>query len=127
MNAKQGDASTSEFFSFEYSYFYLNSVKSKILLACIYRLLEVSCNTFCEELELFLEIIFAKADILILVGDFNVWVDIEDDIDSKKLMNVMNAYGFSQLVHEPTHICGHTLDHVYVNQYQIELNMSYTR
>ena len=49
LKAKKGEASTSEFLSFEYSYIYLNrSPKSKILLLCLYRKQEVSCNTFHE-------------------------------------------------------------------------------
>ena len=100
---------------------YLTNSKSKILLACIYRKQEVSCSIFCEELDCLLEKVFAKGDIIILVGDFNVWVDIEDDVDAVKLMPLMSAYGFTQLIREPTHIAGHTLDHVYVNIFQIEL------
>ena len=100
-----------------------HSPKSKILLLCLYRKQEVSCNTFHEELDSLLERLFDKADILILVGDFNVWVDIEDDRDAKKLSTLMNAYGFTQLIKEPTHINGHTHDHVYVNIHQMELNV----
>ena len=28
---------------------------------------------------------------------------IEEDRDAKKLLSVMNAYGFTQLIEEPTH------------------------
>ena len=60
---------------------------------------------------------------IILVGDFNVWVDVEGNLDAKKLLKVMNTFGLSQLIHEPTHDDGHTLDHVYVNKYQLDLNV----
>ena len=122
LKIKQGEASTSKFLSFEYSYVYLLSyTKSKIILACIYRKQEVTCNTFFDEMETFLDRISDKCDILVLVGDFNVWVDIKENADSIKLINLMNGYGLSQLVIEPTHIGGHTLDHVYNNQFQMEL------
>ena len=121
LDAKPGEASTSKYLSFKFSNFILTSAKSKIVLVCIYRKQETSCNIFCEELEKFLEGIFHKGDIVILVGDFNVWVDIEDDRDAKKLLTLMNAYGFTQLVREPTHRSGHTLDHIYVNKFQVEL------
>ena len=64
----------------------------------------MSYNTFSEELETFLDSIYDKCDILILVGDFNVWVDIKENANAIKLLNLMNGYGLSQLVLEPTHI-----------------------
>ena len=36
----------------------------------------------------------------------------------------MNAYGLFQLVREPTHIAGHTSDHVYANPFQLQLKVS---
>ena len=33
----------------------------------------------------------------------------------------MNSYGLSQVVREPTHRNGHTLDHVYINEHQMEI------
>ena len=75
LNVKKGEASTTEFLSFEYSYVnLLSDKKSRILLACIYRIQEVSYNTFSVELETFLDKISEKCENLILVGDFNVWV-----------------------------------------------------
>ena len=94
------------------------------MLVCIYRQQEISCNVFCEELELFMEGNFEKADVMLLVGDFNVWVDVDDNADAKKLLTEMFAHGLSQLVEEPTHISGHTLDHVYVNLHQIDLHVN---
>ena len=121
-NVKEGEASTSAYSSFEYSYIFLNVPDMKVLIVCVYRQKEISCNIFCDEFETFIEKIFDKADTIIVMGDFNVWVDIEDNIDTKKLLNLMHGYGLSQLVHEPTHKCGHTLDHVYVNVLQLETN-----
>ena len=68
LNVKPGEISTSLFLSFEFSYVTFTSEKSKILLACIYRQQEVSCKIFCEELEKFIDGIFHKGDMLILVG-----------------------------------------------------------
>ena len=122
LKVKRGEASTSKFQSFEFSYIYLNqSTETKMLLLCIYRKQEFSCTTFCEEVESFLDGLFEKAEVLIVVGDFNVWVDVEGDKDAKKLLTLMNAYGLTQLIREPTHIAGHTLDHLYVNKHQIDL------
>ena len=125
LGAKQGEISISEFTSFEYSNIYLNvESNSKILLSCVYRKQEVSCTTFVEELEKYLKRIFNKAEVLILTGDFNVWVDVEDDVDAKKVLKIMNSYGLTQLVNGPTHDNGHTLDQIYLNQYQINTKVT---
>ena len=122
LNVKKGEASSSKYSSFEYSFIYLYSGRLKIMLICLYRNQKISMNLFCDELVTFLENVFEKSDILIIVGDFNVWVDVEDNLDAKKLLKEMGAYGFTQIIEEPTHRCGHTLDHVYVNLYQMNLN-----
>ena len=82
---------------------------------CVYRKQEISCTTFCEELEKLVEKVFDKGDSIIIVGDFNIWVDKESDQDSEKVLTLMNKYGLAQLVDKLTHREGHTLDHVYSN------------
>ena len=56
-----------------------------------------------------------------MVGDFNVWVDDENNKDGKMLQTLMSAYGLSQLIRGPTHRNGHTLDQVYTNEEQVTL------
>ena len=46
---------------------------------------------------------------IVVVGDFNVWFDVTDHA------------GLSQIIYEPTHTAGDTLDHVYINKYQIHV------
>ena len=55
---KKGEGSTDKYSSFEYVYCILQTTVLKILLVCVYRLQEVSCTTFCDEFEKFLEAIF---------------------------------------------------------------------
>ena len=62
-----------------------------------------------------------KGDSLLVVGDLNVWMDVQEDKQTIELSTLMNAHGLSQVVHEPTHRGGHILDHVYVNEHQLEL------
>ena len=69
-----------------------------------------------------MEKLIFKCDALMLVGDFNVWVDVEDDQNAKQLITLINAYGLNQIIHEPTHRCGHTLDQIYVNEFQLMVN-----
>ena len=49
---------------------------------------------------------------------------MEGDKDAKKLRTLMNAYGLNQMIQEPTHRNGHTLDHIYVNDSQTEFKHS---
>ena len=76
---------------------------------------------FEQEFGTFMDNLMNRGQILLVVGDFNVWVDVEDNPEASKLTTLMNACGLNQMVHEPTHRGGHTLDHVYVNEYELEI------
>ena len=52
LKVKPGEESATRFSSFEFAYCFLQASGSKMIVVCIYRLQEVSCKTFCEELEL---------------------------------------------------------------------------
>ena len=90
------------------------SVKLKLLdntwmvCSCIYRP-EGSISTFLDEFDFFLEEIFLVTSKIILCGDINIHLDICSP-DTKNLINLIESYGLSQLVNEPTHKSGHTLD-----------------
>ena len=47
---------------------------------------------------------------LIITGDFNFHVDVPEDINSSKFLNVLESLGLEQHVNTPTHMYGHTLD-----------------
>jgi flagellar biosynthesis chaperone FliJ len=47
---------------------------------------------------------------IVIVGDLNFHLDDEGNHDSQRFMSSLQACGFTQLVHEPTHVHGHTLD-----------------
>ena len=121
LKVKPREASSSRYQSFEFSSINLSCNSSKILLICLYRKQEVSCKTFCNELEEFMERIFDNNEELLVVGDFNVWAEVENDRDVKRLSSVMSAYGLTQIIEEPTHRSGHTLDHVYINEHSMTL------
>ena len=69
LKIKPGEGSTTRFTSFEFKYCCFQTGGSKIILICLYRLQEVDCNIFCQELEGFIESIFHKEEIMIVVGD----------------------------------------------------------
>ena len=66
-----------------------------------------------------MERIVFLGDAVIIGGDFNVWMDVEDDLKSKDLTTLMQSYGMNQQVNGPTHRFGHTLDQLYLNEFQI--------
>ena len=119
---KKEEASTEEYNSFEYSSasFNLDS-RHKLYMICVYRKQEVSYDMFLEELTVFMDKAILMSDYLLIVGDFNIWIDNEANSKTTQLIQLMNAYGLNQMVKDPTHRDGHTLDHIYVNEYQLEL------
>ena len=46
----------------------------------------------------------------LLAGDFNIHVDVTNDSDARKFLDLLDSFGFQQHVDKPTHIHGHTLD-----------------
>ena len=108
-----------EYKSFEYSFIFMPYQKQKLALLCVYRLQEISCLIFCAELEVLLQKLFDMCNILLVVGDFNIWAEIKTDSNVKKVNSVMKSYGLSQIVNQPTHDMGHTLDLVFLNEHQL--------
>ena len=94
------------------------------LLLCIYRKKEVSFLIFNDELKSLLDSLVLRTDTLICIGDFNVWVDDLSNCNAKELLITMNMYGMIQIIDEPTHIHGHTLDHIYHNPFETEIKCS---
>ena len=98
LKIKEGGSSICKYESFEYSFIHLNNDSDKLLIICIYRKQEISCKSFCEELERFMDALPDKDEELIVVGDFNVWDDASKDPDAKILRKLMSAYGLTQIV-----------------------------
>ena len=122
-SVKPGDASSFEYSSFEYAYIVitLNS-KRRLILVCVYRKQEINLSLFIEEFTLFMDKTTNRGEMFIVLGDFNVWIEIEDNQDARELTLLMNTFGLTQKVNGPTHRGGHTLDHVYVNEFQMEID-----
>ena len=117
LKVKPGDASESKYESFEYSYIKIQQTpKTNILLICIYRKQEISFKIFGEEIEFFLDEMVKMGDEMIVVGDFNVWTDVKTNSNAKNLSKLMSGYGLKQYINGPTQIHGHTLDHLYFNE-----------
>ena len=70
----------------------------------------LTMSGFLEEIELFLDEICVTPHKLLLVGDFNIHMDIPTDSDTKKFNEILANTGLCQSVVGPTHKAGHTLD-----------------
>lgn len=125
LSIKEREASVTKYESFEFVSILLRLKSTEnILLISVYRKQEIPYSVFQDEWNVFLDNYIDKNVSLLVVGDLNLWVDITEDKESKCFLSLMNAYGLDQVVTGPTHRCGHTLDQIYVNQYQV--NLSYT-
>ena len=47
---------------------------------------------------------------MLVLGDFNIHVDVPNDIDAVKFLDLLESLGLKQHVTEATHIFGRTLD-----------------
>ena len=122
---KNGSVSSSEFESFEYSSVTLTlKSRRKLLIICVYRKQEILFSTFQNEFTLYMDKVMKAGNMLCVVGDFNLWVDVDGDKEAETMIQLMSSYGLEQNVNEPTHRGGHTLDQIYINPYQIVFHHS---
>ena len=120
---KEGGASSSKFTSFEYVCVSVTlQAKKRLMLMCVYRKQEVAFSSFELEFGGLMDKLLNRGEMMLIVGDFYVWAEVEENSEAQKLTTLMNACGLSQIVQEPTHREGHTLDHVYVNECELELH-----
>ncbi|KAL9957977.1 hypothetical protein ACROYT_G034937 [Oculina patagonica] len=73
-------------------------------------------TTFFTEFSDYLETIVLCKEQLVVVGDFNIHVDVPDDSDSTKFLDLLESFSLQQHVMGSTHIHGHTLDLVITRQ-----------
>ena len=77
-------------------------------------------SEFLSEFSEFLSCLVLKSDQVLLVGDFNIHVDVDNDSLSTAFNSLLDSIGFSQSVHKATHCFNHTLDLVLAYGIEIE-------
>ena len=77
---------------------------------------KVPMGTFLAEFSDYLESIVLCQEQLLIVGDFNIHVDVDNDYDSINFRDLLESFGLQQHVTHPTHIHGHTLDLIITRQ-----------
>ena len=50
---------------------------------------------------------------IIVLGDFNIHINNDQDVDVNRFKDILEALGLQQHVSFSTHRCGNTLDHIY--------------
>ena len=101
--------------SFEYLEFKISTDSLRVRIVTIYRppystVHPVTPATFLEELSSYLESIILTPESLLLTGNFNFHVDIDDDPNAKLFRELLDSMGLKQYVTGPRHMNGHTLD-----------------
>ena len=69
-----------------------------------------STSLFMEELSKHIDQFVLSTEDVLMLGDFNFHVDVQDDRDAIIFMNILDSVNLTQHVHEQTHFKGHTLD-----------------
>ena len=94
---------------------YLQSLKilknsHPVTLVIVYRIGKESKSDFINEFYSFTEFLVTNFNHFIVCGDFNVHVNKPNDNFVSDFHDILNTFSLEQSVHEPTHICGNTLD-----------------
>ena len=105
-----GDNLSFEFSEWRVSF---NSLRAKLVV--VYRppyseAHPITPRVFLEEFGSYLETIILSPESLILTGDYNFHVDVEDDPDARAFLDLLASMGLKQHVNVPIHVSSHTLD-----------------
>ena len=107
--------------SFEYQEVLLK-VPTLVRLLVIYRPGNTaSFSDFLCEFESLLHVITERREPTIICGDFNTHMEKVEDPCTKKFQNLLNDFGWSNIVCEKTHVAGGTLDLVLVQRCKEDL------
>lgn len=94
--------------SFEHAVYKVKLPRGTYTLMVVYRPFESTVLEFTKDFSTLLEIHLLEK--LLIVGDFNVHVNIPEDKDATKLLSLLRQFGLHQHVNKPTHTSGNTLD-----------------
>ena len=93
----------------------------KITFVLVYRFTELAPSLFLTEFHNFIEKVFVSFNNLIILGDFNLHVNQVFNSEVIRFNSILSSFGLSQLVDQPTHVAGNTLDLLITNQTQMQI------
>ncbi|XP_022784544.1 uncharacterized protein LOC111325079 [Stylophora pistillata] len=87
---------------------------SRLRLAIVYRppystKYPVTIFSFVSEFSQHLESFVLCTEPILLCGDFNIYVDFQDNPNAELFLDLIDSFGLAQHVHFATHVQGHTL------------------
>ena len=98
------------FSSFEVLGARLTIASTSYIFLTVYRPPSSSKTLFSSEFTTLLETFISSPSEIIITGDFNFYVDDPQWPSATYFLDLLDAFGLSQLVSFPTHDSGHTLD-----------------
>ena len=96
--------------SFECLELIVSQNNKKFSFYIIYKPPNTLMSSFASDFESFLLESEGNPWDSIYVGDFNIWIEIENDINSERFRDILESFNLKNIVNSPTHISGHTLD-----------------
>ena len=123
---KPKDVTQDSFTSFEHASVLLQSRPLPFKVVVIYRPPSSKFSCFLEEFSSLIEILHQQKTSFILMGDFNIHVDISTDAKSKRFLELLDSFNLVQHIKIATHTHGHTLDLV-ISQKEDILSISNIR
>ena len=101
--------------SFEFGEWILKHGSSKLRVIVIHRIPysvahRISTSVFFDEFPAYLESVVLSPEPLLITGDFNIHVDVPNDSDAARFLELLTSLGREQHVDKSTHLSGHTLD-----------------
>jgi len=90
---------------------YINTIPYACTILTVYRPGSTSAQlAFFDELSELLDSVITRSEPVYVVGDFNVRLERDDDVNAVRLVDLFSAYGLVVRVTVPTHQLGGMLD-----------------
>ena len=86
------------------------ATSSPLRLVVIYRPPHHDFNAFVRNFTEYLELLVITRSELLLIGDFNIHLDDASNKEGREFSQLLDTFGLSQHVKQPTHVAGHLLD-----------------
>ena len=104
--------------SFKYAIWGLEHKGTKMTIVAFYRppystIKQATTQSFFEEFTNWMETKSNEYDNIIVLGDFNIHINNDQDADANRFKDIMEALGLQQHVSFSMHRYGNTLDHIY--------------
>ncbi len=101
--------------SFEFSEYVVKHGNNNFCICIIYHppysaLHPVTIQSFFQQFSGYLETVILSPEPLLICGDFNIHVEIADNPDAVKFLDMLEPMALKQYVNFSTHEHGHTLD-----------------